>query len=298
MVWETASGKELLTLKVYEKRGMSVAFSPDGQRILTGSDDNTAKVWEAATPQQIARWEAEESEAAARLATFARESEPERSARRAAFEMAQKERNQFRPEAIPSRDPQAGPDLIDLFRHYNAGLTQSWHWGTGKSDLSALPQGIQTFGGVRFDVRGLIQAGWWLRDKPYTNRVAGISVDRACARLHFLHAAVNASSATNGTEIGRYVIHHANGQSNEIALMIGQHLAHWRRQTNEAPGSLVVAWMQSDESAARENRDPARLFKTTWENPLPGIRIRSIDLLATHSNAAPFVVAITAEGGR
>ena len=32
---------------------MSVAFSPDGQRIVTGSEDKTAKVWEAASGKEL-----------------------------------------------------------------------------------------------------------------------------------------------------------------------------------------------------------------------------------------------------
>ena len=45
-----------------------MAFSPDGQRIATGSHDNTAKVWEAATPEQVAAWQEEEQAAEQRLA--------------------------------------------------------------------------------------------------------------------------------------------------------------------------------------------------------------------------------------
>ena len=31
----------------------SVAFSPDGQRIVTGSGDQTAKVWDAASGKEL-----------------------------------------------------------------------------------------------------------------------------------------------------------------------------------------------------------------------------------------------------
>jgi hypothetical protein len=204
---------------------------------------------------------------------------------------------EFRPPAIPPRDPRAAANLIDLSPYYNAHLDQSWHSGSrGKSDLSALPSGIQRLAGVEFDVRGLIQVGGLSRSaQPYSNVVAGLRLERGCRRLHFLHAAINASGVANGTEIGRYVIHHSNGQSNEIQVTIGSHLAHWRRQSNEVEPKFVVAWMQSEESAAKERKNPARLFKMTWDNPLPGMDIKSIDLISTHQNAAPFLVAITAE---
>ena len=32
----------------------SAAFSPDGARVVTGSDDNTARIWDTATGQTIA----------------------------------------------------------------------------------------------------------------------------------------------------------------------------------------------------------------------------------------------------
>ena len=35
-------------------------FSPDGQRILTASDDQTAKIWRAARPEDVAAWKQEE----------------------------------------------------------------------------------------------------------------------------------------------------------------------------------------------------------------------------------------------
>jgi TIR domain/WD domain, G-beta repeat len=35
----------------------AIAFSPDGQRVLTGSDDNTAKLWDAATGKAVATFD-------------------------------------------------------------------------------------------------------------------------------------------------------------------------------------------------------------------------------------------------
>ena len=48
-MWEAASGRELLTLTGHSDWIISVAFSPDGQRIVTASEDQTAKVWDAAS---------------------------------------------------------------------------------------------------------------------------------------------------------------------------------------------------------------------------------------------------------
>jgi WD40 repeat protein len=33
---------------------LAVAFSPDGKRVLTGSDDNAARLWDAATGEAVA----------------------------------------------------------------------------------------------------------------------------------------------------------------------------------------------------------------------------------------------------
>ena len=46
-MWDAQTGRKLLTLKGHNAGVSSVAFSPDGARIITGSWDNTAKVWDA-----------------------------------------------------------------------------------------------------------------------------------------------------------------------------------------------------------------------------------------------------------
>ena len=66
--WQRQAHLELMTLRGHLGAVLAVAFSPDGQRMVTGSKDNSAKVWETATPAQVARWQAEEQAAAERMA--------------------------------------------------------------------------------------------------------------------------------------------------------------------------------------------------------------------------------------
>ncbi len=51
-IWEVPSGRQILKLKGHEAGVGYVEFSPDGGRILTASDDKTARVWDAATGVQ------------------------------------------------------------------------------------------------------------------------------------------------------------------------------------------------------------------------------------------------------
>jgi WD40 repeat protein len=47
-IWEVSLGKELLSCKGHTNTINSVAFSPDGKRLVSGSADNTVRVWKLA----------------------------------------------------------------------------------------------------------------------------------------------------------------------------------------------------------------------------------------------------------
>jgi hypothetical protein len=82
--WQRQTHLALKTLRGHLEGVSSVAFSPDGQRILTGSWDQTAKVWEAVRAEQVAAWQAEERAAAQSLAALQRERTAEQERQRIA----------------------------------------------------------------------------------------------------------------------------------------------------------------------------------------------------------------------
>jgi hypothetical protein len=195
------------------------------------------------------------------------------------------------------RSRQAKQDEINLTDFYNAMLTQSWN-GIRSNDLSSLPTGLQTFAGVEFDVRGLIQLNSKSNlVKRFPAQMKGIPIRQKCARLHFLHAAAFADPADDGLQVGSYVVHFgANKMQLEIPIICGRDVRDWHVATDEKPGpkELLVAWTGTNAAGKVEGR-PIRLFMTTWENVAPDVPIDTIDFVSAMVTPAPFLVAITAE---
>jgi WD40 repeat protein len=52
-VWDAMSGKEVARLRGHLKPIFATSFAPDGQRIVTGSEDGTAKLWDLITSQEM-----------------------------------------------------------------------------------------------------------------------------------------------------------------------------------------------------------------------------------------------------
>jgi len=52
-VWDSTNGQELLTLAGHRYSVASVAFSPDGMRLVSGGYDPTIKVWDLASRREI-----------------------------------------------------------------------------------------------------------------------------------------------------------------------------------------------------------------------------------------------------
>lgn len=199
--------------------------------------------------------------------------------------------------SFPARDARARPGLIDLTRYYNAALTESW-LGKTNGDLALLPEGLQTFAGVEFDVRGIVQAGSRaLTEKRYPPQIKGIAVHQKCRRLHFLHAAGFGKASDEGTQVASYLVHFAGNQARlEIPIVYGREISDWRAPPEQAatPPELTVAWTANN-APPNGAGGSLRLFETTWTNLAPEAEVESIDFISSMGAPAPFLIAITAD---
>src|SRR5262249_8939393 len=182
--------------------------------------------------------------------------------------------------SIPPRDPRASDDQIDLSSYYNLGLHESLNQKPDGKNLSALPDGLHEFGGVLFDVRGLIQLmGQRLKEEgqSFPESVNGIRVGRKCKRLHLLHAALYCQSEIEGVQIGSYFLNYADGQRIELPIVAGEDIADWFMfGPSTHVDRLTPVWTASNPTDAR---GVFALYKTTKKSPRPDAFVLSVDFV-------------------
>jgi hypothetical protein len=184
---------------------------------------------------------------------------------------------------------------VDLTAFYNAALTDGWQ-GFNGNHLAAFPAGIQRFGGVEFDVRGVIQLQGTELPAVFPSEVAGIRVGQKCERIHFLHA-LSFAYQTNTTQAW-YRVHYADDAVEEFRVLSGQHIADWWREPGNTNtlSHATVAWSGHND-ASKAYGASVSLYHTVWENPRKESVIKTITLDAGNKKylAGPFVLAITLE---
>ena len=200
---------------------------------------------------------------------------------------------------IPPRDAQTPKNLLDLSSAYNALLTETWHGGdVNNNNLAAIEPGVQNFGGVDFDVRGIIQlAGKSLGGDRYPPQVSGIKVQQKCKKLHFLHATGWGKPEEDGKQVGSYLVAFVGQQTRlEVPVIYGKDVRDWHWQSGEAPApkTLKAVW-NGENDMSRQAGQPLRLYLTTWTNLLPDMEVESITCASSMAQPALFLLGITVE---
>jgi WD40 repeat protein len=294
--WEEIASLDASEPIAYHPAG----FSPDGGQFAVVSDNKRIRLWDLRSIRsQLASlgldWDAP------RLADSSKINEPIRA-------IIESHEHKSRPEAqggrdfhsdletsITPRDPNAGPYLIDLSRHFNAALDDTWHSGLKDNSLAHLPHGLQTFSGVNFDVRGIIQlAGLKFDFGRFPENIEGIRINLSCRRIHFLQA--TQWHLPDGTVIGRYTAHYADGRRVEIPIVYGTNIRDWWSHELEGPlpQDLSIAWSGWNVDS-RSTWQAIRLFEWKWENPRPATAIETLDFESSMTDCSPFLIGITLE---
>jgi hypothetical protein len=170
---------------------------------------------------------------------------------------------------FPQRSPGLDRRLLDLSPHYNAYLDEPWLPFLPDNDLKRLPQGTQEFGGMRFDVRGLIQ-------------LKGTKL-------------LAVTNVTDGAKVASYVVNYQSGAQTEIPILFARDVKNlWYDPIFPDPGEARDVWKGENRAAAAQNC-MIRIFLTSWKNPWKDQPIESLSLVSAMGETAPFVIAITVE---
>jgi tetratricopeptide (TPR) repeat protein len=190
---------------------------------------------------------------------------------------------------IPVRPIQTRRELIDLSAFYNSNL--SLH--LARKDESALAEfssALESKTGVEFDIRGSVGVygrGAEMEGLPPSPRsIVGIPIRQRASRLHIIQFA--AWEELNATEIGSYIFHFANGQTEKIPIVYGENIREFNKSA-PVPHAQILLFRATPRAKAMY------LFKMTWDNPHPDLEITAFDLVSAGTKSVPRLLAITAD---
>jgi RNA polymerase sigma factor (sigma-70 family) len=199
---------------------------------------------------------------------------------------------------------------IDLKPYINTALTDSpaSPIGNQENNFAELPSGVHIFGGVLFDVEGLIQldgTNMMMFHKHYPTEVDGIAINRRCTKIYLFHGADWIYPHDFGTIVARLVLHYLDGSERQIDIVAGKDVFDcWAplfttgadpRYFQMVPGT-ERAWAGANPFIKRVWPDESLvLYKSTFDNPQPDVTISTMDYVSTMTGVAPFLVGLTVE---
>lgn len=187
--------------------------------------------------------------------------------------------------------------FVDLQPKANQKLADDLHDNQG-NNWANLPQGEQKLADVTFKIgeKYVHAKGEHAPDKP--EKVEGIKIDAKFDRLHILHSTgygEGDDALPDGTEIGAYVVHYADGAKERIPIVYGEDLRDWWVNPDHMDLKRAKAAWTGTNPAADQNERKIRAYRIAWDNPHPDKEVATIDVESKVTMCDPFVFALTLE---
>jgi len=195
---------------------------------------------------------------------------------------------------------------LDLTAFYNGTLEIAWNPVPGRDYLSqsfsSMPVGRRNFGGVEFDVRGVIQlatgAHEW--EKLFPKSVS-IPLPSNVRKLALLQGALG--TPEHERRIGEYRIVYRDGSTASFPIELGTNVVpSWLTSEERllAVPQADLVWKESlspgyGEAMRRGKATFGALYVMALENPHPEKPVSSLEFVSAAELAAPFLVAVTVE---
>jgi hypothetical protein len=186
--------------------------------------------------------------------------------------------------------------FIDLQPRANQKLADDLHESQG-NNLAKVPTGEQKLADVPFKLGEKMIHLKGAHSPSAPEKVEGIKVGAKFDRLHILHSTGygNDPAVGDGTEIGAYVVHYADGATERIPIVYGEDLRDWWVMPDKpAVKRAKVAW-EGTNAAAEGMGTKIRLYRVEWTNPHPEKEVATIDAVSKGLECDPFLIALTLE---
>jgi len=186
--------------------------------------------------------------------------------------------------------------FVDLQPKANQKLADDLHESQG-NNLAKVPTGEQKLADVSFKIGEKMVHLKGIHSPAAPEKVEGIKVGAKLDRLHILHSTGygNEPAVNDGTEIGAYVVHYADGTTERVPILYGEDLRDWWVLPDRpAVKRAKVAW-EGTNAAAEGMGAKIRLYRVEWTNPHPEKEVATIDMLSKGLECDPFLVALTLE---
>ena len=192
---------------------------------------------------------------------------------------------------IPARAPGTSPLLLDLGRLYASGPDGVRNrFFTIRSQMRPYPAGVQRFGGIDYDLRGMVEIGTIEWTDPLAMPVVGancIPVPQQVAAVHFLLLPVVVIATREPQTLARLTWHYRDGSKATSPLRTQHELPGYAGLDQDVPLVFSTATDLTADGTQSETVSGPRL-----RNPHPQRAVRCIDLETTGQPVLLFAITV------